>query len=163
MFPWFVPPKIDEKTLLQIDSSMIVGVLFFLTLTSFVGAHQAYGKVTLGLITLTIIAPFVLSALTIFRSNDPKKAQRLTATGLVYLPAILTVIILSPVVPDLSDGDYSIEDVDQQCARNPEAFNVTHSWKCSEFSPGSLAEECARNPSGFNVSIKGCSGLRVPV
>jgi hypothetical protein len=44
------------------------------------------------------------------------------------------------------------ENVELRCAASPETFNVTaEPWKCSMFTPGSLAEQCARNPENFDV------------
>ena len=121
---------IDEKTLLQVNGSMVVGTLFILTLSAFILGTEATSRGLIGIITLVIIVPFILSALAILRSK----------------PNLL-----------------SIGNVEQQCAKSPETFNVTaEPWKCSEFSPGSLADQCARDPGSFKLTKPDCADFIPP-
>jgi hypothetical protein len=162
---------IDEKTLLQVNGSMVVGTLFILTLSAFILGTEATSRGLIGIITLVIIVPFILSALAILRSK-PKKgekvgnistwiltiasARRLTLLGFVVFGAYLGLIV---AIPNL----LSIGNVEQQCAKSPETFNVTaEPWKCSEFSPGSLADQCARDPGSFKLTKPDCADFIPP-
>jgi hypothetical protein len=58
---------IDEKTILQVNGSMVVGALFVLTLSSFIPAFGGSSRNIIGFFTIAIIAPFILSTLFILR------------------------------------------------------------------------------------------------
>ena len=75
--------KEDERgTILQVDATMIVGVLFFLTLASFVILPQTIGRFALAVYTFSINIPFILSAIiTILKPNHFRKAKMLTVVG----------------------------------------------------------------------------------
>ena len=144
---------------------MVVGVLFLLTLTAFISLPEIYGRVLIGVFTLVIIFPFVASAAILLLAKNEKKKEKvrrrmwwlekvlgahilfgmariMTLFGFFFFVLYLGGIVLYPLI-----GTPIIEDVEQQCAKSPKTFNVTADpWKCSKFSPGSLAERCAKDP-----------------
>ena len=74
-----------------------------------------------------------------------------------------------PLLPPLLQGqglqgvENQMEDIERECVKNPEQFNVSATpWKCSEFSLESLAERCARNPERFNMIKSECHQLIPP-
>jgi hypothetical protein len=54
---------LDDRTILQVDATVIVGVLFFLTLTSLLGSEEETAKMLAVITTLITILPFSLSAM----------------------------------------------------------------------------------------------------
>ena len=155
--------RIDSKTLVQVDSTVIVGVLFFLTLTSFIGTTGAQGKYYIGIITAAIAGPFAGSGILLLFKPDKylRIAQTLTAGGFLYLLVGLAFVIMLGVNILPTSGGFFVSQ-EEQCAKDPEPFNVTHRWQCSEFSPGSLAEQCAINSERFNMKKSECSGFIAP-
>ena len=59
----------DGKTLLQVDATSIVGVLFFLSLFPEEGPARAF----IGTFTATIVIPFAISAMAITLPHKKKK------------------------------------------------------------------------------------------
>jgi hypothetical protein len=103
---------LDEKTLLQVNASMVVGVLFILTLTAFVsGASGSYiisevtGRNLLGLATFLLVFPFTISTAAILfkepsrftRMQSFEFAKRNTALGFILFAGYIFLIVLLPV------------------------------------------------------------------
>lgn len=61
--------KIDNSTLLQVDAMVIVGVLFFLTLATFIPLPESYANALVGLSTLSLVIPFAVSAILIISGD----------------------------------------------------------------------------------------------
>jgi hypothetical protein len=152
--PESTPEQSERATILQIDATMSVGVLFFLTLTSFITAgSELLGRALIGTITLIAIIPFVVSAIIILRTKRLRLANTFTSAGFLYLVLDLILIVLLNVIPTATP----IIPVEEQCAKNPGMFNLTHNvWQCSKFSRGSLAEKCAQNPESFHMVKSEC-------
>jgi hypothetical protein len=167
---------VDSKTLLQVNATAIVGILFFLSLTSYF-PFESYAAV----MTTFLLLPFVASAVIILdpfpsalaiwigtrrnpleldsqelRSTAMRYARQITMLGFMYL--IFQVIYTISVTPPFA------RTITQECAVNPARFGVneTQPWKCSMFIEGSLAELCAKEPKVFNMSEKDCSGFIPP-
>ena len=135
--PKTTPEESERATILQVDASMIVGVLFFLTLTSFIiipggKLFEAFGKALVGIVTLSIVIPFIASALIIMGFKNLKVAKWATAVGFVYLALNLSTIVILNFY-----GIMPAKSAEERCAKNPGYYNVTHPWQCSKFSPGS--------------------------
>jgi hypothetical protein len=62
---------LDGKTILQVDATVIIGVFFFLSLTSFlqVGSQEGIAKVIIVTMTSIIVLPFSLSAISVVRAG----------------------------------------------------------------------------------------------
>jgi hypothetical protein len=150
----------ERTTILQVDATMSAGVLFFLTLTSFIArGTEPSGRVFTVALTLIAIVPFVVSAILIIRGRTLRMAKNFTGGGFIYLVAVLIMIVLLNVIPAATP----VIPVEEQCAKNPGMFNLTNNvWQCSKFSPGSLAEKCALNPKDFNTTKSECSKLIPP-
>ena len=80
---------IDEKTLLQVNGSMVVGVLFLLTLTAFISLPEIYGRVLIGVFTLVIIFPFVASWAILLLAKNEKKKEKLGRRRMWWLEKVL--------------------------------------------------------------------------
>jgi hypothetical protein len=61
---------LNGTTIIQVDATVIVGVLFFLTLTSFFEAEEGEAKVALGAMTIAIVFPFSASAVLVLWANE---------------------------------------------------------------------------------------------
>lgn len=168
---------LDAKTIVQVDATVIVGVLFFLTLVSFIpSATIEENTAVFGVVTPAIAVPFAVSAILIVYPRNVKKdffrvkfrweeltdisptslfyAKVLTVAGFVYLAVILiALMVVSNLIPPSEQLN---------CGNNPVLYNVSHLWECSKFTGGSLAERCAREPERYNMSISGCSRFIPP-
>jgi hypothetical protein len=150
---------IDDKTLLQVNGSMVVGTLFVLTLTALIPNLQVLGMTALGLITMTIILPFVISAILVLSGHKLLGKERVirwaksgTKWGFIIFVLYLANLLAFSIGGAVETLENLEENVELRCAASPETFNVTaEPWKCSMFTPGSLAEQCARNPENFDV------------
>lgn len=71
---------IDAKTLLQVDATVIVGVLFFLTLTSFVKlSSDEISRVYVAAIEIVVVFPFGMSAIIIVVLDYRLRLRRLSS------------------------------------------------------------------------------------
>jgi hypothetical protein len=161
---------IDKKTLLQVDASMVVGVLFILTLSGFISGSEITGRFLTGYFTILIIAPFVISAFMILYTTSRGElgelivavARGITAAGFLIFGGYLGLITALQTLPTIPPMPFA-EDVEQLCAKSPETFNVTADpWKCSKFSGASLAEKCAKNPEFFDATRSDCADFIPP-
>jgi hypothetical protein len=155
---------LDSKTLLQVNATAIVGVLFFLTLSSFLTTlTEDWARIMIGIVTLTIIIPFVLSSILILGNiNVSNWAKSATGFGFAYLAIYLAGTILYPFFPNTDPGNYfSTISIQDDCENNPKLYNVTDS-ECAKFGEGSRAEECATNPQRFGMKISECSMFSGP-
>ena len=81
----------EEKTILgrtpvQIDSTVIVSVLFFLTPNSYLEFLPEFvGTIFIGMFTLTAIIPFVISVFLIKNDKVTDRAKNFTMHGFVFL------------------------------------------------------------------------------
>ncbi|HEY7081703.1 MAG TPA: hypothetical protein VH500_18575, partial [Nitrososphaeraceae archaeon] len=122
-------------TLLQVDSTVVIGVLFFLTLNSYLAFLPTnVGRFIIGCLTISAIIPFVISAFLIIRNERSKQAILFTMWGFVYLALILIVTLVLPLVADQIPTLPVLESTAEKCVKNPNDFNVTHKWQCSLFS-----------------------------
>jgi hypothetical protein len=170
---------IDEKTLLQVNASMVIGALFILTLTAFISGPESHSRFFIGYMTILIIGPFAISALiTLNLEEDEYKtlqfafAKGITISGFVVLAIYLILIVAYPHIQAVFfqlSKSLNIEyqpwfgEIEYDCAKSPETFNVTAApWKCSEFTEGSLAERCVKIPELFNVPRSECSKFISP-
>jgi hypothetical protein len=155
---------------------MAVGVLFVLTLSSFISeVPERESRILLGIVTFFIIFPFIGSSTAILfhrtdyldersrkvRFNDAKK---LTGFGFIFFGLYIAAIIVVPGLLGVIGGEPFLAPTQQeQCVMSPEKFNVSADpWKCSMFSPGSLAEQCAKNPEYYKVTRLDCAELIPP-
>jgi hypothetical protein len=161
---------LDAGTILQVDATALLGILFFLTLS---GSGQWLGRFEGAFLTLFAAYPFATSAAMIMISNyvrlegphinpiqrsmlAPQMSGLITAFGLVLL-----VVILAYIYSGVDRADSALE-----CAESPKKFgiNITHPWACSMFAKGSLAEQCANDPSRFHMnSTSQCSKFIPPL
>jgi hypothetical protein len=147
----------DRRAILQVNATMITGVLFFLTLASIVILPQTIGRFFLGTYTFSINIPFIVSAvIIILKPTHFRKAKMLTVVGFLFLLVNLIggLTYFSLTLPSPGAIIKSVfTSIEKECAKNPGGYgvDVNHPWKCSMFSPGSLAEQCAidewKNPS----------------
>lgn len=175
-----IQSKFDDGTILQVDATIITGVLFFLTLTSIAPVlPELYNRFIITIITAFIIIPFAISATMIlseaavqtslfFRisplllriiKEQSKYANHLTFMGFLYLIVVIGVIVFVNI-PPLNDPLSNLipPSVAEVCEENIGLFNVNDSTDCRKFIPGSLAEECVRNTEPLNVKYVGqCS------
>lgn len=101
--------------------------------------------------------------ITILSSHLSKKYQLI---NLSFISAALALALMSSLIIFLAHTSYSQpastpiqESQAEKCAKNPEAYNVSHVRECSKFTEGSLAEKCASYPSEFNRNLSGCSAF----
>jgi hypothetical protein len=161
---------LDGKTLVQVDATVIVGILFFLTLNSYLGFLPEYvGRSIIGILTLTAIIPFVTSAFFITRKTNSSNsdsmdiARKFTMYGFVYLALNLSATITLPFFADLIPVIDIFPSQAERCVKAPSDFNVSYIWQCSLFDGGTLAEKCAAYPGRYNLSNeKQCSSLIAP-
>jgi hypothetical protein len=172
-----------------VDATMIVGVLFFLTLTSLVetGLEGEMGaKLGIVILTATVVVPFSISAITSLQINAnlrfdllsqredesfhrmigkryQDKPVRFAISGFGYLITVLFFIALSPFLPSHQLIPI-LSNPAQQCGVEPERFgiNETDIWQCSMFSENSLAGQCVIKPSRFNMSLSECHEFIAP-
>jgi hypothetical protein len=142
--------KIDGRTLLQVNATVIIGVLFFLRLAS-VGNFGYF-------ITVSVVAMFTISAIWIFIPIEEAldKAKVLSALGFIILLFDLFIFGFAQS-PDASGIFKGFMTEAEKCARDLALYNVTYAWNCSGYSEGSLASECAKSPKSFGTNIAGCS------
>jgi hypothetical protein len=162
---------IDNKTLLQVDGSMVVGALFILTLTTYLSGSETGVRILIGVITFGSVAPFVWSAVLILSPVlSDKEAKNATLAGFFSFAIFLGLLVASPffqsfiyITSDLKMEYSPFADLRYECAKDPERFNLTaEPWKCSNFIGGSLVERCARIPETFNASLSDCSKFITP-
>lgn len=60
---------LDGADIIQVDAAVIVGVLIFLTLTSFLEGSEEISKLYITLTTSVIVLPFSMSAMTVLLLN----------------------------------------------------------------------------------------------
>jgi hypothetical protein len=148
---------IDSKTLLQVNATAIVGVLFFLTLSSFLtNLREEWAKLLIGTMTLFILVPFAFSACLILGKTGFSIATSSTSFGFAFLAVYLFAAIFYPYLPIPGSESISRVSIQDECEMNPNLFNVTHS-NCSKFGAGGRAEECATNPQRYGMKISECS------
>jgi hypothetical protein len=153
------------RTLVQVDSTVIVGVLFFLTLYSYLGFLPEYvGRSIIGILTLTAIIPFVTSAFFVIREDKASTiAKSFTKYGFVYLAVNLIATITLPFFADLIPVINILPSQAEKCVKEPSRFNVTHIWQCSMFDGGTLAEKCSAYPGRYDKDNESqCSSLIPP-
>jgi hypothetical protein len=77
--------------IITIDASVIVGVLFFLTLE---GAELASGedRLYIGILTASIVYPFAISAVRVVVKGSPEYGMRFMIAGFVYLMIAIALI-----------------------------------------------------------------------
>jgi hypothetical protein len=98
-----------------------------------------------------------------FRNTDFYRYNPWRMKIQAYIPYALVasllifIIVVIPLVyiyfPEFyADVQYFDTQIAVECAKDPEAYglSVEESYRCSEFSPGSLAELCAINHEEFN-------------
>jgi hypothetical protein len=173
---------LDAATILQVDATVIVGVLFFLTLTTFLGSEERQARSLAVSLTIIAVLPFSASAMLLLwtfstlrlevtsfflgkkgprllEKKDYKKIVRysrnavdITLTGFGYLLVVLIVVWLQ------TDFGHNIQTAEQDCGVDPERFGINESdiWQCSMFTKNSLAERCTINPSQFDKSLSEC-------
>jgi hypothetical protein len=150
---------IDEKTLLQVNASMVIGVLFVLTLSSFITGTGYAAEPFLGIITAYTAVPFAASSfLLLWPVKNTYIAGLLTCFGFLAFGIVVVVVGISPGYT--SEADQPVRsDIERRCAMNPERYNLTDDpWKCSEFTDGSLAKRCVSDYKKFNqTSLRNCS------
>ena len=153
---------LDNSAILQADATVIVGVLFFLTLTSFIelGSEEVW-KVNITSATTIIVVPFSVSAMMILISSvyhlPETFSQILKRNGDInidertygikvrmsrwarILPLfgfgyLIGVVLLFLIYAIVATYDESIAE---ECGSNPTRFGVnqTHLWQCSMFTP----------------------------
>jgi hypothetical protein len=162
---------VDGKTLLQVDATAILGVLFFLSLTSYFPSALA------ALVTVSVLIPFAVSAAIILypltaliavaigTRTNPFDVEDRTSKAIGYAKTITMIGFFYLIFPIGYAISESLENpITVECAKNPESYgvNITHPWKCSLFTKGSLPELCVNNLQVFNMSQKECSGLIPP-
>ena len=171
---------LDGATLLQVDSTVIVGVLFFLTLTSFFDTEEGEGRLIAVTLTISAVGPFSLSAMLVLWANRPmhteiwshfikKKSKEkdykrmanfsrlavvATELGFGYLLFVLGTIYFTAAAYD----DRDIQNATYYCGKDPERYgiNKTDVWQCSMFSESDNAKRCLRNSTQFDRSLSEC-------
>ena len=86
--------KLDITDVIQIDATVIVGVLILLTLTS--SLHTTIGSsyhIVVGVVIASIVCPFTLSAMIVTIKGTVEHGIKLTFSGFVYL--MVAVLFLS--------------------------------------------------------------------
>jgi hypothetical protein len=172
---------VDDKTLLQVNTSVTLGVLFFLTLFSFSDiTSEEEGRAYFVFFTLLIVVPFGVSSMIIVHSNisrqhsltPPNKDsyhqkvedsyskswRRLRVAGyFTFFGFLYLMLVLTLVFADTLDDIYN-KSTKEECAEHPEQFGVneTNLWQCSMFEEGSLAEQCVKDPERFNLNTTEC-------
>lgn len=147
-------PNLDAITLLQVDATSIVGVLFFLTLTSYLSVvPEEFARPLTGSLTVTIVIPFAVSAMAItypkgfygtktwnqgifgkeWKQHDPtlisfkrlKIANVATFLGFVYLVFALISIVAYSAGSFPNIALFSnVTSTMEDCARDPELYGV---------------------------------------
>ena len=106
---------------------------------------------------MTIILPFAVSAiLIIIQKRASRIAWGFTAFGFALL--FLALLYISLIEFDTGFTRLEPTITGFQCAANPSEYGINESylWKCSMFTPGSLAEACAIAPYNFNMELSEC-------
>ena len=172
--------RIDSKALIQVDATVIVGVLFFLTLTSFLGAEEEEATQHAVNLTILVVFPFSMSAIfllwdylktrynlllwekpgsrwasqwRLFSNVAPQFGGVSTMLGFAYLIyALFSFGYQAQVGPDISATA-------QDCGEHPKRFgiiNKTDIWQGSMFGQDTLAGQCVENLSQFNIPKSEC-------
>ena len=103
-----VNDDISRKDILQIDSTIIAGVLILFTLAFATGAELKQ-RLLFTTFPLTIIIPFALSAVyALYPSNYRryKRSKAAMTVGFVYIMIfllVITIVYLTDYIPDLSN------------------------------------------------------------
>jgi len=151
---------ISRSVLLQVNATVIAGVLIFLTVSSL-------GEVTTyltALLAATIVIPFSVSSIIIIKENKlslpnykflSNYKRTLSAFGFVYLAIVIVFLAYNQVSPII----FNINTPAEKCAIDPKSYNITHAADCSKFTPRSLAEKCALDPGRFHVALKQCASF----
>lgn len=170
----------------SVNTSVIVGVLIFLTLTSFADStSEVEGSAYLIFFTILIVIPFGLSATMIVSSNTSRlrfakfnneslhttkeesygKLERrlrvagyFTIFGFLYIMLVL-ILFFADAIDDLITRSTA-----GRCAEQHTSYGVNESylWRCSLFSEGSLAEECTKSPQRYGMDMAECTKLIPP-
>jgi low temperature requirement protein LtrA len=181
---------LDNRTILQANATVIVGVLFFLTLTSFVEfGSEEVGRVIVRILTTIIVVPFGVSAVmlviidirplseTFSKILETKRDIAISEweykwkmrmlkwarkSSVVGFAYLITVVLFFLYFAIAATYE---ESVAEECGRDPARFGVnqTHLWQCSMFSEGSLSEQCAKDPQRFHVNKTECSKFVPPI
>ena len=177
---------IDGRTLLQVNATVIIGVLFSLTISSIVGGTSERDAVfTSALFTTLTAAPFGTSAIMIMYANSLQQQSRplspvyifqrnprygtkeersrridfslLIAETITTAGFLYIVITVCLIFVLALDQNYETP-ITEQCAQDPQRFGVNGSalWLCSMFHQDSLAELCTSDPVRFGVNISKC-------
>jgi hypothetical protein len=89
----------------------------------------------------------------LYLNNKKKAALPILAIAGILVGAIAIIIITYEFTPEWFGQIENFEShVELDCARNYNAFNVSHPYDCSKFSPGTLAELCVNDLQTFNVT-----------
>jgi hypothetical protein len=121
-----IDSAIDSKTLLQVDATATVGILFFLSLSIVFVEGGPITNITLLLLPFSLSAVLILRGFWFIRPNERiPYARTLTTSGFFLLLVIMFVQALT---------DQYIPPTAQKCAENPEKYgiNQTALWQCSK-------------------------------
>lgn len=149
----------SDSDLLQANATVIAGVLIFLTVGSLGGILTGFKL----LFAISIILiPFCFSSAVIvffkgfmlpvqvqrrFREKTFKYISRYSSLlGFGYIIGVIFLISITSA---------SSRTTAEDCAINPESYNITHVADCSKFTPGRI-DQCTFNPGRFHVSLKQC-------
>src|ERR671914_70853 len=130
---------VDDKTLLQVNTSVTLGVLFFLTLFSFSDiTSEEEGRAYFVFFTLLIVVPFGVSSMIIVHSNISrlhsysKPWRRLRVAGyFTFFGFLYLMLVLILVFADTLDDLYS-KSTEEECAEHPERFGLNET-ECLRF------------------------------
>jgi hypothetical protein len=81
--------KLGVSEIIQIDATVIAGVLIFLTIGS------EFNRITLTLLTGSIVYPFAISALRVITKGSSESGIRLMLSGFIYL--MVSIVLISIV------------------------------------------------------------------
>ena len=150
--------SLDASTLIQVNATIMIGVVFFVSISSALSLETVEGgSFVLVLVSVTIILPFAVSAiLIIIQKRASRIAWGFTAFGFALL--FLALLYISLIEFDTGFTRLEPTITGFQCAANPSEYGINESylWKCSMFTPGSLAEACAIAPYNFNMELSEC-------
>ena len=138
----------------------MIGVVFFVSISSALSLETVEGGsfvLCSGICDYHL--PFAVSAiLIVIQKRASRIAWGFTAFGfaLLFLALLYISLIRDNLIQVLPVSSRQSQDFN--AVANPSEYGIDESylWKCSMFTPGSLAEACAIAPYNFNMELSEC-------
>ena len=143
---------ITDDGLLEVNATVIAGVLIFLTITSTITPSS--GPLTPSYSAILIIFPFALSSIVLLRVKGEDRPDSIRAWRFAKIYSTAGFVTLMVVISMIGIFSFTsqFDSTAVECAKDPRKYNITHPYDCVKFSPGSIAEHCAHMPKTYGLN-----------